>query len=64
MPMGKHYQVDSYLIDPKRQYRKEENDEVQVFIRAKIERMLERKIDLWPPEEIFDILPILMKVSK
>lgn len=30
---------------------------------AKLRRMLERKIDLWDPEEVFELMPTLMKVS-
>lgn len=29
---------------------------------AKLRRMLERKIDLWDPEEVFELMPTLMKV--
>lgn len=29
---------------------------------AKLQRMLERKIDLWDPKEVFDLMPTLMKV--
>lgn len=30
---------------------------------AKVQRMLERKIDLWDPEEVFELMPTLMKVN-
>lgn len=30
---------------------------------AKVQRMLERKIDLWDPEEVFELMPTLMKVK-
>lgn len=33
------------------------------LVAAKLRRMLERKIDLWDPEEVFELMPTLMKVS-
>lgn len=38
--------------------------EEAALVEAKVDRMLVRKIDLWPPEEIFDLMPLLMKVRK
>lgn len=32
------------------------------LVAAKLQRMLERKIDLWDPEEVFELMPTLMKV--
>jgi hypothetical protein len=32
-------------------------------VAGKLRRMLERKIDLWDPEEVFELMPVLMKAS-
>jgi len=49
-------------VDPTRppSYSPEES----AFVEMKVDRMLVRKIDLWPPEEIFELMPLLMKVSE
>ncbi|KAM3575908.1 hypothetical protein VYU27_002243 [Nannochloropsis oceanica] len=46
-------------VDPTRppSYSPEES----AFVEMKVDRMLVRKIDLWPPEEIFELMPLLMK---
>lgn len=36
--------------------------EEAILVESKIDGMLTRKIDLWPPEEIFELLPLLLKV--
>lgn len=41
-----------------------EDDEEGRMVAAKLRRMLERKIDLWDPEEVFELMPTLMKVGK
>jgi len=38
--------------------------EEAALVEAKVGRMLVRKIDLWPPEEILELMPLLMKVMK
>ena len=35
--------------------------EEEGMVEAKLDKMLARKIDLWPPEDIFELLPLLMK---
>ena len=49
-------------LDPARQpsYTQEE----AALVEAKVDRMLVRKIDLWPPEEIFELMTLLMKVRR
>lgn len=49
-------------LDPARQpsYTPEE----AALVEGKVDRMLVRKIDLWPPEEIFELMPLLMKVRR
>ncbi len=38
--------------------------EESALVEGKVDRMLVRKIDLWPPEEIFELMPLLMKVCE
>lgn len=38
-------------------------NEEREFVETRLDRMLARKIDLWAPEDIFELMPFLMKVS-
>lgn len=38
-------------------------NEERVFVETRLDRMLARKIDLWAPDDIFELMPFLMKVS-
>lgn len=33
------------------------------LIVSKITRMLQRKVDLWPPNELFELMPVLLRVG-
>lgn len=34
-----------------------------IIIKEKVDKMLQRKVDLWPPEQLFDMLPMLLRVG-